>query len=207
MPEGGGPKTPHRTSPAASAEDVEEQLGRLIRARRREMGITLTALAAQTGLSIGLLSQIERSLSTPTIRQLQAIAASLGVRIGWFFQSERPEDLPETDIVVRAAARRRIAYRDLGMVDELLVPDLERRLGLLLCRLLPGASSGGEAYTHEGEEAGVLLSGTLEIEVDGRRFLLHGGDSFAFQSSRPHRYRNPGEEEAVIVWALTPPSF
>ncbi|HEX7390128.1 MAG TPA: cupin domain-containing protein, partial [Acidiphilium sp.] len=113
----------------------------------------------------------------------------------------------ENDVVVRVQKRRKIAYRDLGMTDELLVPNLEGKLGLLMCRLMPGASSGGEPYAHDGEEAGVLLSGSLEIEVDGRVFLLHAGDSFAFQSTTPHRYRNPGDVEVVIVWALTPPSF
>ena len=93
------------------------------------------------------------------------------------------------------------------MTDELLVPTLGGRLGLLMCTLAPGASSGAEPYSHEGDEAGLLLSGTLEIEVGGGAFMLHAGDSFGFQSSRPHRYRNPGDSAAVIVWAMTPPSF
>lgn len=188
-------------------DDAERALGPLIRSRRQHLKLTLAQVADRVGLSIGLLSQVERGLSTPTIRQLQGIASALGVRIGWFFQSEDGNEVAEIDIVVRAPNRRKIAYRDLGMTDELLVPNLDGKLGLLMCRLLPGASSGGEPYAHEGDEAGLLLSGTLEIEVNGRVFVLHAGDSFAFQSTSPHRYRNPGDVEAVIVWALTPPSF
>ncbi|MCF3948343.1 cupin domain-containing protein [Acidiphilium sp. AL] len=188
-------------------DDAERALGPLIRNRRQHLKLTLAQVADRVGLSIGLLSQVERGLSTPTIRQLQGIASALGVRIGWFFQSEDGNEVAEIDIVVRAPNRRKIAYRDLGMTDELLVPNLDGKLGLLMCRLLPGASSGGEPYAHEGDEAGLLLSGTLEIEVNGRVFVLHAGDSFAFQSTSPHRYRNPGDVEAVIVWALTPPSF
>lgn len=194
-------------SEATDTDDAERALGPLIRGRRQQLKLTLAQVADRVGLSIGMLSQVERGLSTPTIRQLQGIAAALDVRIGWFFQSEEAGDITEVDIVVRAGQRRKIAYRDLGMTDELLVPNLNGKLGLLMCRLEPGASSGGEPYAHEGDEAGLLLSGSLEIEVNGRSVMLHAGDSFAFQSTSPHRYRNPGDAEAVIVWALTPPSF
>jgi transcriptional regulator with XRE-family HTH domain len=185
--------------------DAERALGPLIRARRQHLKLTLAQVAERVDLSIGMLSQVERGLSTPTIRQLQGIATALGVRIGWFFQPDEKAGTAEADIVVRAGQRRKIDYRDLGMTDEL--PDLGGKLGLLMCTLSPGASNGAEPYTHEGDEAGLLLSGTLEIEVDGRVFVLRAGDSFGFQSTSPHRYRNRGDTDAVIVWALTPPSF
>ncbi|MDH5411443.1 MAG: cupin domain-containing protein, partial [Alphaproteobacteria bacterium] len=47
----------------------------------------------------------------------------------------------------------------------------------------------------------------LELWIDGERFLLSEGDSFNFPSSAPHRYRNPGEIESVVIWSITPPSY
>jgi mannose-6-phosphate isomerase-like protein (cupin superfamily) len=61
--------------------------------------------------------------------------------------------------------------------------------------------------SHDGEEAGILMSGQLEIWIDGKNFLLGQGDSFAFKSTLPHRYQNPGPTEAVVIWAITPPSY
>ena len=167
--------------------------------------MTLTELAEASGLSVGYLSLVERDLATPSIKALHAISAALGTTIGWFFAAG---DVPneERDLVVRRKRRRRLDY-SAGIVDELLSPNLTGALELLASRFPPGASSGDEPYTHAGEEAGVVIRGRLEMWVDGRVLLLEAGDSFGFPSSQPHRYRNPGPEEAEVIWAITPPSY
>lgn len=49
--------------------------------------------------------------------------------------------------------------------------------------------------------------GVLELWVGEAHHRLEAGDSFAFDSATPHRYRNPSETETIVIWALTPPSF
>jgi transcriptional regulator with XRE-family HTH domain len=190
-----------------SEGDEVGALGQQIRSLRQSSSITLAQLAQRTGLSIGHLSQVERGLSTPTIRQLQAISTGLGVRIGWFFQPMPEPDRDRTAVLVRAGHRRRLRYDGLGMTDHLLTPTLDGRLELLLSTIEPGAGSGEEPYSHEGEEAGLVLEGTLELWIDDEHHLLEQGDSFAFASTRPHRYRNPGKTTTRVVWAITPPSY
>jgi quercetin dioxygenase-like cupin family protein len=80
-------------------------------------------------------------------------------------------------------------------------------LELLRSTFAPGATSGGQAYSHSGEEAGVILKGELELTIDGEVFVLKAGDSFGFQSSLPHRYRNISDDSAEVIWAITPPSY
>jgi transcriptional regulator with XRE-family HTH domain len=194
-------------SPAPANEDPVAALGPQIRALRRRSGLTLAQLAERTDLSIGHLSQVERGLSTPTIKQLQAISRAMGVNIGSFFQAVGSnQQADESAIIVRAHRRKVLNYRGLGIVDELLVPNLEGALELLLCTIAPGAESG-EAYSHEGEEAGFILSGSLELWVDEQYHYLEEGDSFAFASARPHRYRNPGSIPVKVIWAITPPTY
>ena len=195
-------------SAAASADPVDV-LGPLIRERRKALGLTLSAVSGCSGMSVGHLSQVERGLSTPTIRQLQQIAGTLGVTIGWFFRAEAAaaDDDGEASVVVRASRRRKMEMTSLGITDELLVPSLDGALELLFCTLQPGAGAGPEAYSHAGEEAGLVLSGEMELWVEDTRYHLATGDSFAFASTRPHRYRNPGSTELKLVWAITPPSY
>lgn len=195
-------------SVAAPANDPVATLGPQIRALRKTVGLTLSDVAARTGLSVGHLSQVERGLSTPTIRQLQQIAGTMGVTIGWFFQAtENADPSLEEDIIVRAPRRRRMALPKAGIVDELLVPHLNGALELLLCTLQPGATSGPDAYAHDGEEAGLVLAGEMDLWVEDRHFRLQAGDSFAFASTRPHRYRAAGDSALKVVWAITPPSY
>jgi transcriptional regulator with XRE-family HTH domain len=172
---------------------------------RKARGFTLAALAESSGLSIGYLSLLERDRATPSIKALHAISHALGVTISWFFEANDAPDA-ERDLVVRRGRRRRLEYSP-GIVDELLSPNLAGALELLSCRFPPGASSGQEPYAHQGEEAGVVIRGRLELWVDGRTVMLEAGDSFGFQSPLPHRYRNPGPDETEVIWAITPPSY
>jgi transcriptional regulator with XRE-family HTH domain len=196
-----------RREPAAEPRHSGESrlIGGEIRGLRKARGLTLTGLAEASGLSIGYLSLLERDRATPSIKALHAVSRALGVTISWFFETnDVPEE--ERDLVVRRARRRRLDY-SAGLVDELLSPNLSGALELLSCRFPPGASSGEEPYTHAGEEAGVVIRGRLELWVDGRTVTLEAGDSFGFQSTLPHRYRNPGPDETEVIWAITPPSY
>ena len=193
------------TDATPAQEDMPRRIGNDIRGLRKARGLTLTDLAQASGLSVGYLSLLERDRATPSIKALHGVSRALGVTISWFFQAG---DVPEEErgLVVRRNHRRRLDYQA-GVVDELLSPNLMGALELLSCRFPPGASSGDEPYTHTGEEAGVVLRGQLELWVDGKTVLLEAGDSFGFQSSLPHSYRNPGPDEAEVIWAITPPSY
>jgi mannose-6-phosphate isomerase-like protein (cupin superfamily) len=49
----------------------------------------------------------------------------------------------------------------------------------------------------------MVLSGTFELHISDKRFLLREGDSFSFPSTTPHHCRKPGRIETVIIWAFT----
>lgn len=189
-----------------NSAEFGQRVGSEIKLLRRLRKITLARLSAATTLSTGYLSQIERGISTPSIKALHDISAALGVSIGWFFSDTDPGPAEERDYVVRKDHRRRISHGG-GISDYLLTPSLKSDLEVLLSTFSPGSSSGDEPYTHVGEEAGVVLSGALEIWIGDRFFRLSEGDSFNFKSTIPHRYRNPGDIDAVVVWVVTPPTY
>jgi len=201
MPESQDTRVRNRGSESAPIR----YLGPEIRGLRKARNQTLAAVAQASGLSVGYLSLLERDRATPSINALHAVSRALGVTVSWFFEAGA---VPETEraLVVRRARRRRLDYAP-GISDELLSPSLSGALELLSSRFAPGAASGDTPYAHDGEEAGVVLRGQLELWVDGKVFLLEAGDSFGFSSTLPHRYRNPGTEEAEVIWAITPPSY
>lgn len=190
----------------AATPGGQQFYGEAIRELRNARGWTLNDLAESTGLSVGFLSRIERDTAQPSIKALHEISRSLDISIGWFFRSEVELNSPESKYVVRANRRRKLGFQS-GITDELLSPNLSGQLELLLSRFPPGSESGSEAYAHIGEEAGVVVEGTLEIWVGDNVFVLEAGDSFSFPSTEPHRYRNPGAAHAVVIWAVTPPSY
>ncbi len=181
-------------------------LGARIRELRKARDLTLGDIAEASGLSLGYISQVERNLANPSIKALHDIARVLGVNISWFFPDDETGSDGERRYIVRAD-RRRVLNFGSGIDDHLLCPSLGGQLELLYSRFDPGSSSGDEPYTHKGEEAGIILSGELELWIDDERFVLKEGDSFSFSSTRPHRYLNPGDRETVVIWAITPPSY
>lgn len=201
-----GPKDPEDEKVSlASVLDIDEGVGREIRFLRKARGKTLVELSRETGLSQGYLSQIERGISSPSIKVLHSVSRALGVTISWFFAGDTSdEDVRE--IVVRADKRRKLTYSS-GITDELLSPDLGGELELLRCTFQPGSVSGDEPYTHQGEEAGVIVKGTLHLWIGEKHVILNEGDSFSFSSAVPHRYANPTDSETIVIWAITPPTY
>lgn len=185
---------------------VGERIGGEIKNLRKARGITLDALSDAAGLSKGYLSQIERGVSSPSVKALHSISRALGVTISWFFPPKTDDDNDLRDYVVRANARRKLTFVG-GITDELLSPNLGRQLELLRCIFPPGSESGKEPYTHQGEEAGFVVSGRLDLRIGERHVVLNEGDSFAFASDLPHRYANTSDRECVVIWSVTPPSY
>jgi len=194
------------TAQSDGSATVDDRIGKEIKDLRKARGITLAALSESTNLSQGYLSQVERGISSPSIKALHSISRALDVTISWFFMAAQESDGDLRDYVVRGTRRRKLSFVS-GITDELLSPNLGRELELLRCTFEPGAESGDEPYTHQGEEAGLVISGELDLWIGERHVKLQEGDSFAFSSDTPHRYSNQSDEKCVVIWALTPPSY
>lgn len=181
-------------------------LGQRIRDVRKAKGLSLQKLSNQCGLSVSYLSQIERNNFSPSIGAVHKIAKALDVGFTFFFSGDPHIIDEEKDYVVRSERRWSLSW-DEKMADQLLSPNLGRQLQLLYSTFQPGADSGDAPYSHKGEKAGVVLQGVFELWVGERRFILNAGDSFAFDSEEPHRYRNPSDEITQLVWVITPPKL
>lgn len=200
-------RRPPRQAHAAGAVPAAAALGHRIRDLRKAKGVTIPELAARIERSVGWISQIERGLSEVTITALHQIAAALGVQVAWFFDAGAAAAPDEAGLVVRRANRRRLDFHGSGVHEEILSPNLSGQLLLVETTFAPGASTGDRDRERRGEEAGLVVSGTLELQVDGRTLRLGPGDSFAFTRTGPHRCHNPGPVPAVVLWVITPPSY
>ena len=169
---------------------IDRALGHQIRDLRRAKGMTIPQLAARIDRSVGWVSQIERGLSEVTIAALHQIAAALEVQLSWFFATGAPPAAQELGVVLRKANRRTLDFHGSGVHEEILSPNLSGQLLLVESTFAPGASTGDRDRERRGEEAGLVLSGTLQLRVDGKTFTLQAGDSFAFARQGPHRCRS-----------------
>jgi transcriptional regulator with XRE-family HTH domain len=190
------------TEQGLSGHAMDAVLGARIRHLRKARRLSIKEVAERTGFSIGFVSQIERGLSSASVRVLTSMADALNVSISSLFDEVTEGNAAEVDqVVVRVAARKKLTFWETGLSKQLLTPSsTDSHLHVYLVVIEPDGHTGDTPYTHEGEEAGLVLEGSMELTVDERSFVLGEGDSFRFSSRRPHRFRSVGRRMARVLW-------
>ncbi len=191
----------------ASIASMLGEVGSRIRTLRKERGLTTEGLAAKAGVSAGIISQVERGLGNPSFATLVQIAHGLQLPIGQLMAPTQTKG-----IVVRKEERRKLGGHGVASgedgVYELLTPDLNGALEAHWVVTPPGYDTSANPYRHNGEEFGIVLSGTKDVYLDGVRYRLHAGDSIRYQSTIPHWYVNPSDtQECTAIWVSTPPTW
>lgn len=196
------PPVRRRLVPNSEAVTVarDRQLGSRIREFRIDRGLTLAGLAARVGVTKSFLSSLERGVTYPSILVLRSIAAALGVPVFMLFTSQEVNG-----IVVRRGQRKIIKDPSLPYSYELVSPDVQHHLEMIITRIGPGANP--QPLAHEGEECALVLKGRVVLTVGGVDYELEEGDSIYYNSGLPHSVRVLGNEDAEVLSAITPPSF
>lgn len=172
-----------------------------IRTIREQRGLSLRKLATEAGLSVGLVSQVERGVSEPSLETMRKISRVLEVPLFSLFATEY-----QAVEVIRPADRMQVESQS-GDVVYSRLSSSTGSLELLEGVLAPHSSSAPEAISHPSQECVYLLSGAITLVIDGEEYPLVPGDSCYFDSQSPHVYHNRGDEPARYVLAATPPSF
>ena len=181
----------------AKAANLPGQRFRRLRARR---GLSLAQVARATGVSIGFLSSLERGQMHSSVATLRRIARFYRTNILSLFEAAR-----ENPRLVRPS-QRKILETNAGVRMELLAWG-STAMEPHLFHIKPRGGSG-ESYSHEGEEFLHVFRGEFEIWLgETEHYHLKTGDSLYFESSTPHRWRNPGRTKASLLWVNTPPTF
>jgi len=184
-------------SAPADAPQLPGQRFRRLRMRRK---LSLAQVARATSVSVGFLSALERGQMRCSIATLRRIARFYKTNIISLFETNG-----EVQHLVRPS-QRKILETSPNVRMELLAWG-NTAMEPHLFRVKPGGGSG-ESYSHEGEEFLHVLRGEFELWLHNEgHYLLKAGDSLYFESSTPHRWKNPGRTEAWLLWVNTPPTF
>jgi len=179
--------------------DIGDRLRRL----RERMGLSQRDVARRAGVTNATISMIEHNKISPSVASLKKILDGVSVPLAEFFGSEqdRQEKIFFAGDELTEIAGGKISFRQIG--DDL----RERALQVLHETYQPGADTGRAMLGHEGEEAGVVIRGRIEITVGEARRVLGSGDAYYYDSRVPHRFRNAGTEPCEIISVCTPPNF
>ncbi len=191
---------------------TQPDIGNRLKSLRESYKLSQRQLAQRAGVTNGQISMIEQNKISPSVSSLKKILDGFPMTLSEFFTdagSTSPQTFFRADELVEIGTR---AIHGPGVTESKL--SLMRvggagagNLMMLKETYKPGADTGKRLYSHEAEEAGIVVSGQIEVTVEDEVAVLGPGDAYAFNSRRPHRFRNIGKEVCILISACTPPTF
>jgi transcriptional regulator with XRE-family HTH domain len=182
---------------------VSIDIGSRLRYLRTKHELSQRELAKKSGVTNSTISLIEANLTNPSVGALKRILDGFPIALSEFFalEPEHPKKVFYRTNELVEIGKGPISYLQIGGSN------FGRALQMLKECYEPGADTGRIPLVHDGEEGGIVLSGRLEVTVDGERAVLSAGDAYYFESRRPHRFRCVSDTPCRVVSACTPPSF
>jgi transcriptional regulator with XRE-family HTH domain len=175
-------------------------VGARLRALRLARHLSISSLAELAGVSTGMVSQIERDLSNPSVRLLERLRVALDVPLTALLEDDSTPG-PTQEFVRRASDRPHFTVGPNGLVKELLSPHGAHDLQFMLITIPPGSRSG-EVLLGDGEKAGLVMRGRVTLRVADQAQVLAEGDSFQFSSRLPHQVENATDKDAQVLWIM-----
>jgi len=173
-------------------KNLEVAIGRQVRALRKRQRMTGSDLAAQTGLSVGMLSKIENGVISPSLNTLQVLANALRVPLIQLFSGFEETrgcmhvKAGEGVEIERAGTRAGHQYHLLGHIGS-------NNSGVVVepyLIVLTTQSDRFPAFQHEGIEMLYMLEGRVDYRHGDQIYTLEPGDTLLFDSDAPHGPEN-----------------
>lgn len=171
--------------------ELLDGIGPRLRALRRDRGLTLETLAAQTGISVSKLSRLESGKRRPTLELLIPLARAHRVALDQLVAAPATGD---PRVHLRPHRRRR---------GGVVVP-LTQYPGRVQAFKQVLAPREPTLVTHAGYEWLYVLAGRLRLVLGDREFLLRPGEVAEFDTGEPHWF-GPADTDTVEILHLFGP--
>jgi transcriptional regulator with XRE-family HTH domain len=170
-------------------------LGEKIKYFRKEQKMTIKDLSGKTSLSVGFISNIERGQNSPSISNLQQICEALEVNL-----MEVLQDVNEQSPITRRAERKSIFESEEGDINIETLTNANHALNGISITISDDNQHSDFSWGHNYDEVGVVIEGSLEIELNNKLYTLDEGDSIYIEKFQAHKYRNPHKKKNITHW-------
>jgi transcriptional regulator with XRE-family HTH domain len=184
---------------AANGDQVLVQLGDRLRELRRARALSLESLAATSGVSRSMISDVERGVRSPTVLVLARLATALGTTVSRLLG----EDQPARTILIRHAEQHAIDHPD-GWQRRIVSPVLPGvEFEFIRTSVAADTVIGAFAAHAAGSREYVAVeSGELTVTLDGADYRLGTGDALYYAADCIHAFANPGPVQCVYYTAM-----
>ena len=182
--------------------DRELKFGTKIRDLRNHYNLTQQELADRVNLTKGFISQLENDLTDPSIVTLVDIANCFGVSPAIFFEN----DVKDKVVYKKDEYTAKVDDDHKNVMQWLITDAQDCKMEPVRMELEVGGSTLPDK-SHEGEEFGYVLQGSIVLVLGKEEYKVSKGESFYYIANKRHSIRNIGQTKAVFLWVSCPPSF
>ncbi len=179
-----------------------DNIGNKLRSLRQARKISIKEMADTSGVSSSLISQIEHGKVSPSLNTLKKILDAMGETVISLVQQNSSES-PMKGFIKRED-RMTVTVAPGLYYEVLSAPN--KSYSMFISYLSPDAGTE-DFFIHEGIESGIILKGKIELQLGDSTLILEEGDSITHSSTIPHKWKNLGNEVAIGIWVVCPPSF
>jgi transcriptional regulator with XRE-family HTH domain len=169
------------------------KIGENIKGIRKSKGFTLQDISDATELSLGYLSKLERNLSSPTIANLQKICSALDITM-----TELVSSFEDDKILVKKNDRKTIFESKTKVKYEMTTEGARNLEGV--CMIVDDNSKENISYKHRTDEFGIVTKGSMEMTINGSKYLLEEGDAIYIEAESAHSFKKIGKGECISYW-------
>jgi transcriptional regulator with XRE-family HTH domain len=170
----------------AAIPDVLAEVGSRLRRLRERRGVTLTALAAQTGISKSTLSRLESGQRKPSLELLLPLA--------------KAHHLPLDELVgAPRVGDPRVRTRPRTRNGRLVYPLTEQSSGMAVWKVVIPPESDRKLRSHAGYEWLYVLAGEMRLIIGEHDLTLRPGEVAEFDTRLPHWFGPSGDEPVEIL--------
>ena len=174
--------------------DSKISIGKVIRAERKKLNITLDEASRKTGVSSAMLGQIERNESSPTLSTVWKISVGLRIPMATLLAQNKNSDYR----VNKLSDVEPVAEKDFHIkVYNLLPFDPLAAFDYLYIVQDAGYKYPSTGHPNAIEEYVVVTSGKLNMHIAGKVYPMEAGDSITFAGNEEHAYENAGDQPVI----------
>jgi len=177
---------------------MQVAVGETIKRIRMSKNLSLRELASKAGLSATSLSNIEKNMNSPTLESLAKICDALQVHMIDLLE----ETQDSSALITRKEDRRSLAIEGASKIAYEMVSPQTKDFKLMYITLAPKCDYGYEAKDFPHDEICIVVSGSMDIEVEGESYSLSTGDSIYINANTRYKYRNMTDEDCVTLWSV-----
>ncbi len=196
-----------------AGKELPNSVAQRVHNQRKRKQLSIQKLSSLSGVSVGMISQIERGKTNPSLKLLEKLRQALGVSLSELLEDYVPTSPSSSNRIVgdsgtpsfvrRASERPHFLVGKIPLEKELLSPVGMDGLEMMIIHF-PPKSANEDVIIAPGQKAGLVLAGKIDLIVDGVDVSLGRGDSFQFDSTLPHSIRNEYDKTAQVLWIMSP---